>query len=352
MPQKIRIKVVLLLVLTGLISGLLTVRTLAVGSGSTSINRAGVGVTSSTTPGAVLINEVVTDPQQDWSGSGFTDPPETGPINYVDEWVELSITIAGLDLTGWTIELLDGTDVTGDLTSSGAFQVSNYVSSGGGSFNNTAEGDYLVLGNVAGSGRMNNDILIILKDDTGAVVDKVEIGDDPEGDGDGDGAPDGSGSDGNATNIDDEAIARVPNATDTDNDVNDFLQQAATIGVSNGPSTAITLAAFEIEVDTGAATIIWETGTEIDNAGFNLYRAASPDGPWTQINSTLIPAEGNALTGARYTFTDRPGRGTFYYRLEDIDYNGLSTLHEPKMADLGPTIRTPWFRPVLRWLGL
>ena len=35
-----------------------------------------------------------------------------------------------------------------------------------------------------------------------------------------------------------------------------------------------------------------------------------------------------------------------YYRLEDVDYFGLSTLHDPVLAELGPAIRTPWFRPV------
>ena len=111
--------------------------------------------------------------------------------------------------------------------------------------------------------------------------------------------------------------------------------------------TAITLASFNIEANDGRAMVMWETGTEIDNAGFNLYRAASEDGPWVKVNQSLIAAEGDPISGAAYTFVDRPGRGAFYYRLEDIDLSGETTLHTPVMAQLGPMVRTPWFKPTL-----
>jgi hypothetical protein len=109
--------------------------------------------------------------------------------------------------------------------------------------------------------------------------------------------------------------------------------------------TAISLVSFEVEANDGRAMVMWETGTEMDNAGFNLYRSVSVDGPWTKINPSLIVAEGDPLSGASYTFADMPGRGTFYYRLEDVDYFGLSTLHTPVLAELGEAIRAPWFRP-------
>ncbi len=106
----------------------------------------------------------------------------------MDQWIELYIGTTGINLTGWTIELTDGTDVIGDLTSSGAFDVSNYISNSvGSSFLNTATGDYLILGNVDGTGATNDDILITLKDAAGNIVDQVELGDDAAGDGTGDG---------------------------------------------------------------------------------------------------------------------------------------------------------------------
>ncbi len=147
----------------------------------------------------------------------------------------------GINLAGWSIELTDGTNVTGDLTSSGAFSVSDYVATGGGSFTNTRIGDYLVLGNVTGSGAINNDVLVTLKDASGSKVDEVEIGDDPASDGTGDGAPDGTANGGNATTTDDEAIARYPNATDTDNDVSDFIQTITTLGSTNSLSGTVVI---------------------------------------------------------------------------------------------------------------
>ncbi|GAB4412283.1 MAG: hypothetical protein Fur0044_06460 [Anaerolineae bacterium] len=90
-----------------------------------------------------------------------------------------------------------------------------------------------MLGNVTGSGTMNNDILIILKDNAGTIIDKVELGSDLENDGTGDGAPDGTGRGGNANDTTDEAVLRYPNGVDTDNDVVDFVTGKVTMGSSN-----------------------------------------------------------------------------------------------------------------------
>ncbi|MBD1938670.1 cadherin-like domain-containing protein [Microcoleus sp. FACHB-68] len=167
--------------------------------------------------GSVLINEAVTDPQRDWSSNNFNGVVGAGAITAgTDEWVELYIRQAGLDLTNWTIELLDGTNVFGSLSNNGAFQFSNYISAGGGSFTNTAAGDYLVLGDVIGTGAMNDNITLVIKDHTGTIIDQVIVG--------GAGAPSGV-----ATGVTNEAVARVPNG----NDAIDFRKQAATLGTSN-----------------------------------------------------------------------------------------------------------------------
>lgn len=217
---------------------------------------ASLGYSNSLT-GTVLINEVVTDPQQDWSTNNFNGTTAGGTVDTEDEWVELYIGTANINLTNWTIELTDGSDVTGDLTATGAFDVVNYVTSGSGSFLKTEVGDYLVLGNVDGSGDMSDDILITLRDATGTLVDEVELGDDPASDGAGDGAPDGSADGGDATGTSDEAISRIANATDTDNDVNDFSEAEGTPGVSNalvalpGPGNGLNLDGTDDYVDLG-----------------------------------------------------------------------------------------------------
>lgn len=97
---------------------------------------------------------------------------------------------------------------------------------------------------------------------------------------------------------------------------------------------AISLVSFTASVDGERVTLTWETGAEIDNAGFNLYRATRLDGAYTQINAALIPAEGDVFAGASYSFVDTPGSGTFYYLLEDVDMSGKTTTHGPVKVEL------------------
>ena len=173
-------------------------------------------------PGDVVVNEVVTDPQTDWSSNDFNGVPGGGAVSIADQFVEMYIKTAGLDLAGWTIALNDGSPGSGDLTSAGVFQVSRYV--GAGSFHATAAGAYLVLGNPRASSSMSNTILIVLKDDHGTVINQVQLG--------ASGAPSG-----NSSGPADEAVARVPNGEDTGNNAADFVKQAATPGRANVPGS-------------------------------------------------------------------------------------------------------------------
>lgn len=75
----------------------------------------------------------------------------------------------------------------------------------------------------------------------------------------------------------------------------------------------------------------WTTATEINTAGFNLYRGESASGPFVKINEQLIPASSDSLVGGKYRFEDAsamPGK-TYYYQLEDVEYSGITTRHGP-----------------------
>ena len=113
---------------------------------------------------------------------------------------------------------------------------------------------------------------------------------------------------------------------------------------------AIDLASFTAKSSISSVLLAWETGTEVDNVGFNLYRADTPDGPYTQINAALIAAEGDPVAGASYSFLDKGlAAGTYYYQLEDIDLNGTATLHGPVSVKVLPSRRRPSYRPVVPW---
>ena len=99
-------------------------------------------------------------------------------------------------------------------------------------------------------------------------------------------------------------------------------------------TTLIKLSSFAATPKSEKVILQWNTESEIDNAGFNIYRATAEDGEYIKINSALIAAEGSSTQGTNYEFIDyglKNGK-TYYYKLEDIDLNGSGTLHGPVSA--------------------
>ena len=84
-------------------------------------------------------------------------------------------------------------------------------------------------------------------------------------------------------------------------------------------------------VSTTSVEVEWETASELNTVGFNLYRSQSSDGQYDQINDTLIPSSTDPLTGGEYNYLDEGVNAglTYYYRLEEIDSVGNSTFFGP-----------------------
>jgi len=101
-------------------------------------------------------------------------------------------------------------------------------------------------------------------------------------------------------------------------------------GGSFGP-TVINLSSFTATPKAGEVIIEWTTASEIDNGGFNLYRAEAEDGEYVKINKSLIPGEGSPSSEATYQYIDKDvkNHSTYFYKLEDIDIYGTSTMHGP-----------------------
>ena len=91
---------------------------------------------------------------------------------------------------------------------------------------------------------------------------------------------------------------------------------------------------------TGASRVIllWKTGEEAHNIGFNVYREQG--GERVQLNSSLIAGSALLMRGAlpkhsgkTYAWIDSsPDAGSSSYWLEDVDINGTRTLHGPVLA--------------------
>ena len=100
---------------------------------------------------------------------------------------------------------------------------------------------------------------------------------------------------------------------------------------------AITLADFSAAQTGDAVLLTWETNSELDNRGFNLYRGLSPGAPDRQLNETLIPSQGPGSPGGFiYTWEDHAdlvSGTTYFYWVEDVDMNGVATRHGPVSVD-------------------
>jgi len=178
--------------------------------------------------GGIVINEVVISPQQDWSAVDFTGYSDAGgEIDPNDQWVEIyNNSAAAIDLSGWSIMMKDSTATRHFIGGGSGVE----VFSEGSSLTNLLSGGFLVIGNP--DGVMDNDCYLELLDAQDNVVDSLEIGDDYQEDGQGDGAPE-PGQNGASTSYEDEAIARIRDGVDTDNDISDFEKSYATPGDFN-----------------------------------------------------------------------------------------------------------------------
>jgi len=286
--------------------GLIVVASLAFTSGGSLANGEATRI--------VVINEVA------WGGTA-ADPGH--------EWIELhNTTDSTIDLSGWTLTAVGGAGLSIAIENGKTISAQDYF---------LLERDDMAVTDIEadqvyGSLPLSDDgETLELRDAGGGLIDTVndDGGEWPAGTADPGYfsmeriRPTGADIDENWTNND----GVTHNGVDAGgNPINGTPKKENSVVE---PLTVITLISFTATPGDGTVTLAWETGTEIDTAGFNLYRADAEEAPTTRINDALIPAEGDAVSGANYSFLDTPGCGVFYYTLEDVDYYGVSTLHGP-----------------------
>lgn len=99
--------------------------------------------------------------------------------------------------------------------------------------------------------------------------------------------------------------------------------------------------------------IQWDTATELQTAGFNLYRSRTPDGEFLRINDKMIPSQGDGLTGAAYTYNDDSVTAgeTYYYLLEEIELDSSTNRYEEDILSYAvPAVR--WWAVMLTAVSL
>jgi hypothetical protein len=167
-------------------------------------------------------------------------------------------------------------------------------------------------------------------------------------------------SEGNATapnpGNNDQSICRLGNGfTETDNNTNDFTLCAPNPRNSSVPPALAKLNRFSATGYHSGVLVEWQTGYEVDNLGFNIYRDRG--GKRTRINTQLIAGSSlmvgsPALTAGRsYRYWDDTlSTSDAVYWIEDVALSGRSTWHEPISVNRaeGRALPTPdQRRPVL-----
>jgi uncharacterized repeat protein (TIGR01451 family) len=97
----------------------------------------------------------------------------------------------------------------------------------------------------------------------------------------------------------------------------------------------ITLNSFDVQVGQDGILTYWVTGTEANCAGFNIFRSQIENENYAKLNESLIPALGDATSGANYSYLDKPEQaGNYYYKLQAVSLDGAIVFYDPVFVAL------------------
>jgi len=120
----------------------------------------------------------------------------------------------------------------------------------------------------------------------------------------------------------------------------EYLGTQGNVRVESGGDSVTYVSLFGLSAtgyDNGIV-VKWGTGVEVDNWGFHVYRSTDPDTGYDRINPALIMGLGTSTSGGNYAFRDLTvlPDTTYYYLLEDVEFDGESMFHGPVHAMLAP----------------
>ena len=103
--------------------------------------------------------------------------------------------------------------------------------------------------------------------------------------------------------------------------------------VPNDPSHTlpVELSAFTAVYMNEFVNVSWQTATETDVIGYNIFRSEEDDFSTVQkVNTSIIPGHGTTTTPQSYEFTDvtaDPYYTTYYYWLEVVNFGGTNNIY-------------------------
>jgi len=106
------------------------------------------------------------------------------------------------------------------------------------------------------------------------------------------------------------------------------------IDMNSDPPLPVQLSSFTAAAGDAKINLKWVTQSEVNNVGFEILRALDQNGDYQMIGQK--PGQGNSNQPTSYFFEDKfvVNGTTYWYKLVDVDINGVRTEH-------GPTNATP-----------
>ena len=130
-----------------------------------------------------------------------------------------------------------------------------------------------------------------------------------------------------------ELLALIANSANwTGDNTTAYPALSATFTV-NDASLPVTLSLWDGTSKNGEVILNWTTDSEIENLGFIIERALTDKGPWNEIatfsNNDALKGQGSTNNATNYQFTDESVEvgQTYFYRLSDVDYQGVRKTH-------------------------
>ena len=115
-----------------------------------------------------------------------------------------------------------------------------------------------------------------------------------------------------------------------------------------GKPLPVTLSYFRAEYTDTGVILKWTTESEVDNAGFYIYRSPTKDGEFKVVNPTMIQGAGTTGERNNYTWTDTTAKPNtvYYYRIEDVSHAGvreqLATVRLRGLISASGKLATSW----------
>ena len=110
----------------------------------------------------------------------------------------------------------------------------------------------------------------------------------------------------------------------------------------------VNLSHFRAEHTDAGVKLKWTTESEVDNAGFYIYRSNTKDGEFKVVTPTMVQGAGTTGERNEYTWTDTTAKPNtvYYYRIEDVSHAGvreqLATVRLKGLVSARGKLTTRW----------